>query len=77
MKVDFAPLAEAFDTDDYDWLNTNAPAYLQAIERLLGSGASVEQIKEYAQRRAGPDRQRFVARCEGAARYVMSRRVEG
>jgi hypothetical protein len=73
MKPDFTPLAEAFDSDDYDWLNTNAPAYLQAIEKLLTGGATVEQIKSYAQQRAGPDRQRFVARCEGAARYVIGR----
>jgi hypothetical protein len=73
MKPDFTPLAEAFDRDDWDWMNNNAPVHMAAIERMITSGATVEQIKEYAQQRAGPERQRFVARCEGAARYVIGR----
>lgn len=74
MSLDFAPLAEAFDWDDWDWMNNNAPVHMTAIERMISTGATVEQIKEYAQRRVGVDRERFAKRCEGAARYLISRR---
>lgn len=74
MNLDFAPLDEAFDLDDYEWMNRNAPNHMAAIERMLAQGATIEQIKERAQRRVHINREPFVKRCEGAARYVMSRR---
>lgn len=74
--IDFAPLDEAFDKSDYDWLNANAPDHLTVIERLVREGATPEQIKSRVSRRIGPDRQQFVSRCEGAARHLRATKAE-
>jgi hypothetical protein len=76
MKPNFTQLDQAFDADDFEWLNLHAPAHLAAIERLITTGATPLQIRQYAQRRIGPERQQFVSRCEGAARYLQAQAVE-
>lgn len=73
-KVDFAPLYEMRDEEDYEWLNSNAPRWLKAIKGWLAQGATVEQIIEEIQSTMHASREPFVKRCEGAARYVMTRR---
>lgn len=74
--IDFAPLDEAFDADDYEWMTQHAPAHLAVIERLVKAGATPYQIKDRCSRRVGPERQQFVSRCEGAARYLRANKVE-
>lgn len=77
MKLDFTQFDEAFDADDHEWLNLYATAHLAAIEKLVQAGATPQQVRQYAQRRIGAERQQFVNRCEGAARYLRSHRVDG
>jgi len=76
VKLDFSALAEAFDSDDYEWMNLHASDHLKAIEKLVTDGATPQQIRQYAQRRVGPERQQFVSRCEGAARYLRANKAE-
>lgn len=77
MKLDFTQFDEAFDFDDYEWMNLHAPAHLAAIEKLVQAGATPQQVRQNAQRRIGPERQQFVSRCEGSARYLRAHRVDG
>ena len=63
-------LLDAIDRDGYEWLVTNAPHYIAAIEGELRQGATPEQIRYMVSRNVGPDRQGLALRCEQAARYL-------
>jgi hypothetical protein len=74
--IDFTPLDDAFDASDYEWMTQYAPTHLAVIERLVKEGATPQQIKDRCSRRIGAERQQFVSRCEGAARYLRANKAE-
>ena len=74
--IDFTPLDEAFDADDYQYVLQNAPTHLAVIKQLVKEGATPQQIKDRCSLRIGPERQQFVKRCEGAARYLRANKAE-
>ncbi len=77
MKLDFTQFDQALDADDHEWMLLHAPTHLTAIEKLVQAGATPQDIRQYAQRRIGPERQQFVYRCEGAVRYLRAQRADG
>jgi hypothetical protein len=72
-----AALGAALDRMSYDYLATNAPDLLLAIEEELDAGISPEGVRFFVQRRVGPDREGLALRCEQAARHmaVVTRQV--
>lgn len=63
-------LTAALDRMSYEWLATNAPDLVVAIEQELRSGAQPEAIRFVVQRHVGPDREGLALRCEQAARHL-------
>jgi len=74
--IDFTPLHDVCDEEDYEWMGLHAPGHLKVIERLVREGATADQIKHQMGRRVGPEREPFVKRCEGAARYLRANKAE-
>ena len=64
-------LSAAIDADGYEWLLSNAPTYVEAIERAVEAGKTPEFIRAYVAVRVGPDRQALALRCEQAARHII------
>lgn len=71
-----SPLLAAIDYDAYEWLATNAPHYLAAIEKEIQSGRSPEAIRQIVSSRVGSERQGLALRCEQAARHIKSIAIE-
>lgn len=64
-------LGAAFDKMSYEYLSTNAPDLVIAIEQELQSGLNPETVRFLAQTYVGPDRDNIARRCEQAARHMM------
>lgn len=71
-----SPLTEALDAISYQWLTTQAPELVVAIDQELDSGRTPYQIRLAAQRHVGPDRDGLALRCEQAARYMQTIRAK-
>jgi hypothetical protein len=67
-----AALIAALDRMSYDYLSTNAPDLIVAIDRALQDGNEPEGIRFIVQRHLGPDRDGLARRCEQAARYIAA-----
>ena len=67
-----SPLLAAIDYDAYEWLTSQAPHFLLAIEKELKQGRTPEEIRYMVSSRVGPDRQGLALRCEQAARYITA-----
>jgi hypothetical protein len=63
-------LAVALDKISYEYLATNAPDLVVAIEQELRAGVQPEGVRFAVQRHVGPDREGLALRCEQAARYI-------
>lgn len=72
MTVTSSPLMAAIDYDAYEWLATNAPHYLTAIEKEIQNGRSPETIRQIVSGCVGPERQGLALRCEQAARHIRN-----
>lgn len=69
-------LAAALDRMSYEYLSTNAPDLVLAIDQELRIGTAPEGIRFIVQRHVGPDREGLALRCEQAARYMANGRTE-
>ena len=67
-----AALTTALDRMSYEYLATNAPDLVVAIDQELHAGSAPESIRFIVQRHVGPDREGLALRCEQAARYMAS-----
>ena len=67
-----AALVAALDRMSYEYLSTNAPDLIVAIDRELQAGNEPEGIRFIVQRHVGPDRNGLALRCEQAARYIAA-----
>ena len=65
-------LTSALDRMSYEYLATNAPDLVVAIDQELRAGAEPETVRFIVQRHVGPDREGLALRCEQAARYIAS-----
>ena len=68
-------LTAALDRMSYEYLSTNAPDLVVAIDKELRSGAEPEGIRFIVQRHVGPDREGLALRCEQAARYMAGQAI--
>ncbi len=68
-------LTAALDRMSYEYLATNAPDLLIAIDLELRSGTEPDGIRFIVQKHVGPDREGLALRCEQAARYMATGRV--
>ena len=68
-------LAAALDRMSYEWLSTNAPDLVVAIDQELQVGTEPEGIRFIVQRHVGPDREGLALRCEQAARYMAGQQI--
>lgn len=68
-------LIAALDRMSYEWLATNAPDLLIAIDLELRAGTEPDGVRFIVQRHVGPDRENLALRCEQAARYIATGRV--
>ena len=67
-----AALGAAFDKMSYEYLSTNAPDLVIAIEDELNKGLNPEGVRFIAQTYVGPDRDNIARRCEQAARHMVT-----
>ena len=70
QKVVMPALERALDAESYEWLATNQPDILTAIETEIGNGHTPEQIKWRVLRRT--NRLEIAMRCEQAARHILA-----
>lgn len=70
QKTAMPALERALDAESYEWLATNQPDILTAIEIEIANGHTPEQIKWRVLRRT--NRFEIAMRCEQAARHVAS-----
>lgn len=68
-------LGDALDRMSYQYLATNAPDLIMAIDTDLRNGMEPEGIRFFVQRWVGVDRENLALRCEQAARYMATGRV--
>lgn len=68
-------LIAALDRMSYEWLATNAPDLVVAIDQELRNGTEPEGVRFIVQRHVGPDREGLALRCEQAARYMATGRI--
>lgn len=73
-----APAATALALDKYshEWLSSNYPDLVTAIEIDMTRGATPQGIRFLVQQRVGPDRESLALRCEQAARHMMTLQME-
>ena len=69
--------ATALDRISYEWLATQFPDLVTAIEQDMARGATPAAIKFLVSRHVGPDRDGLALRCEQAARHMSTMQVEG
>jgi hypothetical protein len=69
-----AALVSALDKLSYDFLVTNAPELIPAIERALTDGLTPQGVRFIVQREVGSLREGIALRCEQAARYLAGQR---
>lgn len=64
-------LGEVLDAESYQWLASNHPDILEAIETEINNenGVTPEQIRYFVLIRTG--RQELAVRCQAAARHAM------
>ena len=70
-----AALGAALDRMSYEYLATNAPDLLVAIDLELRNGTAPESVRFIVQRHVGPDREGLALRCEQAARHMATGQV--
>jgi hypothetical protein len=70
-----AALTQALDRMSYEYLATNAPDLVIAIDRELRNGTEPDGIRFIVQRHVGPDREGLALRCEQAARFMAGQSV--
>lgn len=68
-----AALTAALDEISYEFLATNYPALVSAIDKELRNGLHPEGVRFAVQRHVGPEREGIAQRCEQAARHIASR----
>jgi len=68
-------LTAALDRMSFEYLSTNAPDLIVAIDQELQAGTEPEGIRFIVQRHVGPDREGLALRCEQAARYMAGQQV--
>lgn len=71
-KPPASPLHLAIDFDAYEWMTSQAPHYLLAIEKELKLGRTPAEIRYIVSSRVGPDRIGLAMRCEQAARHIQA-----
>ena len=67
-----AALTVALDRMSYEYLVTNAPDLVIAIDQELRAGVEPDGIRFIVQKHVGADRENLALRCEQAARYMAS-----
>ncbi len=75
MSTNGKALTAALDRMSYEWLSTNAPDIIVAIDHELRNGTGPEGIRFIVQRHVGPDREGLALRCEQAARYMAGQQI--
>jgi hypothetical protein len=65
-----SPLMVVIDRDGYEWLDTRAPEYLQAVVKELDDGKTPDEIGRSVLRYGGDDRRALAMRCTQAARHI-------
>ena len=65
-------LAQALDRMSYEYLSTNAPDLIIAIDQELRGGIDPAGIRFLVQRHVGSDRENLARRCEQAARFMAA-----
>lgn len=66
-------LTAALDRMSYEYLATNAPDLVVAIDQELRTGTAPEGVRFIVQRHVGPDREGLALRCEQAARHMAAK----
>ncbi len=67
-------LASALNRESYEWLASQHPDILEAVEAEVGAGRTPEQIRLFVIRATG--RPELAARCEQSARHIKAMAVE-
>ena len=63
-------LQQALDAESYEWMATNHPDILGALEREIAGGKTPEQIKFFVLRQTS--RFEISQRCEQVARHILA-----
>ena len=70
------PITTVLDAIAYEWLATNYPQLVKAIDTELNRGITPGDVRFVVQRHGGPDRDDLALRCEQAARHLMRQREQ-
>ena len=62
-------LGKVLDAESYQWLASNHPEILEAIEAEIAAGSVPDQIRYFVLLRTG--RPELAVRCQAAARHAM------
>lgn len=65
------PLIDALDNESYEWMLSNHPILLDAVQKEIAAGKTPDDIRKLALRHVGPERDGLVRRCEQVARYLV------
>lgn len=71
---DFDDLDRAIGQDAEEFLESQAPGYMMAVQEAV-LHKSPEEIRQYLAKALGPDRQRLVLRCYQYAKYLDRQRL--
>lgn len=66
-------LTAALDELSYEYLATNYPALVSAIDAELRGGLEPEGVRFVVLQHVGPEREGIAQRCEQAARHIAAR----
>lgn len=70
VRAHFVALARAAELDAYNWLESNHPEYVNALEEAVGQGAEPDRIRRFMIQYAGEHRAEMAKRLELAARHI-------
>lgn len=65
-----SPVLDALDAESYEWLGTQAPELLSAIEAEIAAGKKPAQLSRMVSAYVGPERDGLAKRVLQAAKYV-------
>ena len=69
-------ITTVLDAIAYEWLATNYPQLVQAIDTELSNGSTPSDVRFVVQQHSGADHDDLALRCEQAARHILALRAK-
>ena len=69
-------ITTVLDAIAYEWLSTNYPQLVKAIDTELDRGSAPGDVRFVVQQHSGADHDELALRCEQAARHLLTLRIQ-